>query len=97
MWDSVVALVRGHGLALATALAFVSTNPARAFGLDGARVGCAWAATPICSYLTGDLRIRHVWARGRHLVRDGRPFVRSMFEPTGARAADAPGSDRPGG
>lgn len=79
LWDTVVELV-SSGLELPQALSFVTTNPARALRLPrkgSVRVG----ADADLLVLGPDLTIDHVFARGNHLLEDGRPLVTSMYEP----------------
>ncbi len=73
-------LVREEGLPLPDALRLVTTNPARALGLTDRKGSIAVGRDADLVVLDDDLRPAHVWARGRHLVADGRPLARSMFE-----------------
>jgi beta-aspartyl-dipeptidase (metallo-type) len=80
LWDAVIGLVRA-GLPLPRALSFVTANPARALGLAARKGRVAVGADADLVLVDADMSIRHVIARGRHLVDDGAPTVRSMYEP----------------
>jgi beta-aspartyl-dipeptidase (metallo-type) len=80
LWTAVVDLVRDEGLPLPRALSFVTTNPARALGLERkGRIRLGGDADLLV--LGEDLTIEHVFARGRQLVENGRPTIWSMYEP----------------
>lgn len=80
LWEAVVALVRQEGLSLPRALAFATLNPARALGL--ARKGRVRVGGDADLLVIGpDMTIRHVLARGNHLVEDGRATALSLYEP----------------
>jgi beta-aspartyl-dipeptidase (metallo-type) len=82
LWDTVVELVQKGGLPLSQALSFVTSNPARALGLD-ARKGRVRVGGDADLLLLGpDLEIDQVYARGRLLVDGGSSLVHSMYEPT---------------
>ena len=77
---AVADLVREEKLALSDALRLVTTNPARALGLADRKGSIAVGRDADLVVLDEEFRVRHVWARGRGLVRDGQPARRSMFE-----------------
>jgi beta-aspartyl-dipeptidase (metallo-type) len=80
LWEAVVALVQQEGLSLPRALAFATANPARALGL--ARKGHVRVGGDADLLVVGpDMSIRHVLARGNHLVEDARPTALSLYEP----------------
>jgi beta-aspartyl-dipeptidase (metallo-type) len=79
LWGAVVDLVR-DGVELEQALAFVTSNPARVLRLPtkgSVRVG----GDADLLVVGDDLRIEHVFARGRHVVADESAVVTSMYEP----------------
>jgi beta-aspartyl-dipeptidase (metallo-type) len=73
-------LVREEQFTLTDALRLVTTNPARALGLDDRKGAIAVGKDADLVVLDADLRVRTVYARGRCLVRDGQPLAHSMFE-----------------
>ncbi|SEE68317.1 amidohydrolase family protein [Jiangella alba] len=79
LWDTVTELVREHGVPLELALSFVTSNPARALGLD--RKGHLGVGADADLLVLDDDLIVDVFARGRRLVADGKALVRSMYEP----------------
>jgi beta-aspartyl-dipeptidase (metallo-type) len=81
LWDAVVELIRVSGLPLPLALSFVTTNPARVLGLDARKGRVCVGGDADLVVVDDDFEIRHVFARGNHLVADGRPTVRSLYEP----------------
>lgn len=86
LWDAVVELVR-TGMSLPQALTFVTVNPARALGLAARKGSIHLGADADLLVVRPDLTIRHVFARGRQLVTDGRPTVLSMYEPSRTQGA----------
>jgi beta-aspartyl-dipeptidase (metallo-type) len=77
---TVADLVREEGLKLSDALRLVTTNPARALGLAERKGSIAVGRDADVVVLDDAFLVKHVWARGRQLVRDGQPLRRSMFE-----------------
>lgn len=71
--------LRSRGVPLATALATVTSNPARLYRLRG-KGRLAPGADADLVVLDADLRVRATMARGRFLVRDGAPVVKGPFE-----------------
>jgi beta-aspartyl-dipeptidase (metallo-type) len=82
LWDAVAELVTNHGIALAKALSFVTTNPARALRLEPRKGRIQVGSDADLVVLGAGLAVEHVFARGRQLVEDGRPIVMSMYEPS---------------
>ncbi|MFN3597097.1 MAG: beta-aspartyl-peptidase [Rubricoccaceae bacterium] len=72
-------LARGH--ALARVLPAFTANPARLLRLRGKGALAPGADADLVA-LGPEGRPRHVMARGRWHLRDGRPVVRGLFEPT---------------
>jgi beta-aspartyl-dipeptidase (metallo-type) len=72
--------VRGEGVALATALQVITSNPARILKLGGKGVLAAGADADIVLLDAATLAIDGVLAKGRWLMRDGRPLARGTFE-----------------
>jgi beta-aspartyl-dipeptidase (metallo-type) len=80
MWQSTVELVTKYDVPLPQALSFVTSNPARALGLEHkGRVRVGGDADLLV--LDDDLAITDVLSRGRRMVADGEVLVRSMYEP----------------
>ena len=77
---AVADLVREERFTLTEALRLVTVNPARALRLGDRKGSIAVGKDADLVALDGELAIRTVYARGRCLVRDGAPVVRSMFE-----------------
>jgi beta-aspartyl-dipeptidase (metallo-type) len=80
---AVADLVREEGLKLSDALRLVTTNPARALGLADRKGSIGVGRDADVVVLDDAFQVKHVWARGRQLVRDGQPLRRSMFETKG--------------
>jgi len=77
---AVADLVREEGFKLADALRLFTTNPARALGLADRKGTIGVGRDADVVVLDDAFQVKHVWARGRQLVRDGQPLSRSMFE-----------------
>ena len=73
-------LVQKEGLRLSDALRLVTQHPARALGLEARKGALAPGMDADIVLLDGDLRVRHVYARGRCLLADGEPVAHSLFE-----------------
>jgi len=73
-------LVDGQGCDFSTALGMLTANPARTLGLGGVKGAVAVGADADLVALTPDGRARHVWAKGRLMVWDGKPVVWGTFE-----------------
>jgi beta-aspartyl-dipeptidase (metallo-type) len=80
LWDAVVKLVQ-QGLPLTQALSFVTTNPARALGLEPRKGRIRVSGDADLLVIGSNMKIEHVVARGKHLVDRGRPTVMSLYEP----------------
>lgn len=65
---------------LEEALSFLTRNPARVLGLEGVKGELKEGADADIIVYEKDLSIRHVFARGKHMVKDGSPVVKGMFE-----------------
>ena len=87
--DTLLHTIRGAvslGLGLHEALQPVTATPARLFRLH--RKGAIAPGTDAdLLVLDRDLHIRHVFAGGRLLVRDGNPVVRGLFERAAPRTS----------
>lgn len=92
MWDTVVELVSKGGLALPQALPFVTSNPARALRLQSRKGRIGVGADADLLVLGEDLTVDHVFARGNHLVADGRAVAMSMYEPGRDHGSNSTGS-----
>jgi len=68
-----------EGVSLETALAAVTANPARILGLAG-KGHLVQKGDADLVVLDEDLRVRHVIARGRHLVADSEPLMLGRYE-----------------
>jgi beta-aspartyl-dipeptidase (metallo-type) len=77
---AVADLVREEGFAISDALRLVTENPARALGLDTRKGSLAPDRDADVVVMDAGLRVRHVYARGRCVVRDGQPVALGMFE-----------------
>jgi len=73
-------MIAREGLDLATALRFFTENPARAIGLAGVKGAVAPGADADLLALDGELRVKHVLARGKLAVQDGTALMRGRFE-----------------
>ena len=65
---------------MADALRLVTQHPARALGLEARKGSLAAGKDADLVVMDADLRVRHVYARGRCLLADGRPVAESLFE-----------------
>ncbi|MCE5235561.1 MAG: amidohydrolase family protein, partial [Eubacteriales bacterium] len=65
---------------LSEALCFLTRNPARVLGLDGVKGELREGADADLVVYGENLSIREVFARGRHMVENGRPIVKGRFE-----------------
>ena len=77
--QQVKALVGEHGLALQSALALVTENPARHLGLAGHGIICPNAAASVC-LMSEDLDPKYVISRGQVLMRNGDIIVKGLYE-----------------
>jgi len=90
LWETVVELVTDHEVPLEQALSFVTSNPARVLGLgQKGRVRTGGDADLLV--VDDELGIVDVFARGRRMVANGEPLVRSMYEPGRRLSAMASG------
>jgi beta-aspartyl-dipeptidase (metallo-type) len=77
---AVADLVAEETLSLTDALRLVTANPARALGLTARKGSLAPGKDADLVVLEDDLRVRHVYARGRPMIRDAEVVARGMFE-----------------
>ena len=78
--EELVNLVQCEGIALETALAFITQNPARVLCMTG-RKGCVdEGADADIVLLRQDLGIDAVFARGVQMVENGQAIVKGRFE-----------------
>ncbi|MFO8060611.1 MAG: beta-aspartyl-peptidase [Bacillota bacterium] len=69
------------GASLADSLAPITENAARQLGLEGRKgIITRGADADLVCLAKDNLEIRHVWARGRMMIRDGTPTVLGTFE-----------------
>ncbi|MBP7572295.1 MAG: beta-aspartyl-peptidase, partial [Acidobacteria bacterium] len=80
LFASVREAVLEHGVALATALALITSNPARILKLRGKGRVAEGADADLVLLDPHALAVTGVIARGRWLMRDGEPLVRGTFE-----------------
>jgi len=73
-------LVCEEGLGLPDALRLVTQHPARALGLEARKGSLAPGKDADVVVMDAGLEVRHVFARGRHLLADGEPVTKSLFE-----------------
>ncbi|HXJ83971.1 MAG TPA: amidohydrolase family protein, partial [Candidatus Methylomirabilis sp.] len=73
-------LVQEEGLGLADALRLVTQHPARALGLEARKGSLTPGRDADIVTMDDGLNVRGVFARGRCLLADGAPVVRSSFE-----------------
>ena len=78
-----VHVVRTNGLSLSQALPLVTSNVARVLAIDDRKGSLAPGKDADILFLTPDLMVDTVIARGRIMVRDGRALVRGPFEERG--------------
>jgi beta-aspartyl-dipeptidase (metallo-type) len=76
-------VIRTNRLTLPQALSLVTTNVARVLGIDDRKGSLAPGRDADVVFLTGDLMVDTVIARGQVMVRDGRPVVTGPFEARG--------------
>lgn len=76
-------VVRTNRLSLPQALPLVTTNVARVLGIDDRKGSLGPGRDADVVFLTGDLMVDTVIARGQVMVRDGRAIVRGPFEERG--------------
>ncbi|GHV44965.1 isoaspartyl dipeptidase [Synergistales bacterium] len=74
------AMVLAEGLSLSTALATVTTNPARVYRLDATKGSLTVGKDADILLLDDDYRVDTVLAKGKLLVCEGRPVVRGRLE-----------------
>jgi beta-aspartyl-dipeptidase (metallo-type) len=65
---------------LEEALGFLTRNPARVLGLEGVKGELREGADADIIVYDKDLSVRHVFARGKHMLKDGNPVVKGRFE-----------------
>lgn len=75
-----VQIIRTNGLKLSDALALVTTNVARVLGIQGRKGSLEAGRDADLVFLTGDLGVDTVIARGRVMVQGGRVLVKGPFE-----------------
>ena len=80
LFASVREAVLEHGVALPTALALITSNPARILKLRGKGRVAEGADADLVLLDPHALAVTGVIARGRWLMRDGEPLVRGTFE-----------------
>lgn len=84
-FDSLLAtlreLVLDAGVALPDALMPFTHAPAKALGLDGRKGSIAVGMDADLLVLDANLALKHTYARGRCMVRDGQAVVKGTFEP----------------
>jgi beta-aspartyl-dipeptidase (metallo-type) len=68
---------------LEEALGFLTRNPARVLGLEGVKGELREGADADIIVYDKDLSIRHVFARGKYMLKDGNPVVKGRFETYG--------------
>jgi beta-aspartyl-dipeptidase (metallo-type) len=76
-----VHVVRTNALSLPQALPLVTTNVGRVLGILGRKGSLGPGKDADLVFLDGDLGVDTVIARGRVMVRGGRPLVKGPFEP----------------
>lgn len=76
-------VIRTNRLSLPQALSLVTTNVARVLGIDDRKGSLAPGHDADVVFLTGELMVDTVIARGQVMVRDGRPVVTGPFEARG--------------
>ncbi len=78
--EELKAAVHNKAFTLEEVLDFLTRNPARVLGLEGVKGEVKEGADADLVVYGEDLSIRHVFARGRHMVKDGEPIVKGRFE-----------------
>jgi beta-aspartyl-dipeptidase (metallo-type) len=73
-------MVKNEGISLSDALAVLTVNPARLYGLNGAKGRLEVGLDADVLLLDGELNVDTVLAKGRVLVRAGKPAVRGRLE-----------------
>jgi beta-aspartyl-dipeptidase (metallo-type) len=73
-------VIQTNRLSLSDALPLITTNVARVLGIDDRKGSIAAGKDADLVFLTDDLMIDTVIARGRVMVRDGQAVVRGPFE-----------------
>lgn len=80
LYEELKAAVGAGLFTLSEALCFLTRNPARVLGLDGVKGELSEGADADLVVYGENLSIREVFARGRHMVKNGRPIVKGRFE-----------------
>ena len=80
LWPEVVDAVQSENIPLELAIRVITSNPANIYKLPGKGRIQAGNDADITFVGAADLRIRHVVAKGRTMVKDGKAVVKGTFE-----------------